>query len=72
MYFNINQLPTFTFCGPHSKPHGAKGLRKHYHFCFDTKLVNDVCVILRIPCACVSCTSVKEKNRVYGIPSNKQ
>ena len=31
MYCNTNQFPTLPFCGPHSKPHGARGLGKHYH-----------------------------------------
>ena len=31
MYCNKNQFPTSTFCGPHSKPHGARGLGKHYN-----------------------------------------
>ena len=56
MYCNKNQLPELLFCGPYSKTHGARGLSKHYHMCFDTKLGNVVCEILRIPCACVACT----------------
>ena len=31
MYCNTNRFPELTFCGPHSKPHGTKGLSKHYH-----------------------------------------
>ena len=38
MYCNKNQLPVLTFCVPHSKPHGARGLGKHYHLRFDPKL----------------------------------
>ena len=38
MNCNSNQCPELSFCGPHSKPHGARGLRKHYHFRFDPKL----------------------------------
>ena len=26
MYCNTNQFSTLPFCGPHSKPHGARGL----------------------------------------------
>ena len=48
MYCNINQFPELPFCGPHSKPHGARVLSKHYHVRFDTKLVNGVCAIRRI------------------------
>ena len=57
MYCNTNQFPALNFCGPHSKPHGASGLSKHYHLRFDPKLGNGVCAIRRIPCACVACTS---------------
>ena len=31
MYCNTNQLSELLFSGPHSKPHGARGLSKHYH-----------------------------------------
>ena len=37
MYCITNQFPTLKFCGPHSKPHGARGLSKQYHLLFDTK-----------------------------------
>ena len=56
IYCNTNQFPELPFCGPHFKPRGARGLRKHYDLCFDPKLGNGVCVICRIPCACVACT----------------
>ena len=29
MFLNTNQFPSFTFCGPHTKPHGVRGLSKH-------------------------------------------
>ena len=32
IYCNTNQFPALTSCVPHSKPHGARGLSKHYHF----------------------------------------
>ena len=38
MYCNTSQLPELSFFGPHSKPHGAKGLSKHYHLSFYPKL----------------------------------
>ena len=56
MYCNKNKLPELSFCGPHSKPNGARGLSKNYNLCFDPKIGNDVCAIIRIPCACVVCT----------------
>ena len=31
IYCNTNQFPALLFCGPHSKPHGARGLSKYYH-----------------------------------------
>ena len=56
MYCNKNQFPTLRFCGPHSKPHVARGLGKHYHLRFDPKLGMGKCEVRRIPCACVPCT----------------
>ena len=61
MYFDTNQFSALPFCGPHSKPHGARGLSKHYHFRFDQKLGNGVCAICRIPCVYVACTSILDK-----------
>ena len=72
MYFNTNQFPALLFCGPHSKPHGARGMSKQYQLRFDTKLGNGVCAIRRITCACVSCTSIIYKPWISGIPSNKK
>ena len=72
IYFNTNQFPELTFCGPHSKPHGARGMSKHYNLRFDPKLGNGVCAIRHIPCACVACTSMLYKTWISGIPSYKQ
>ena len=58
------------FCGPHSNPHGARGLSKHYHLRFDPKLGNGICAICRIPCACVACTSMLDKPWISGMPSD--
>ena len=60
-------FPELPFCGPHPKHHGARGLIKHYHLRFDPKLGHGVCVICRIPCACVSCTSMLDKPWISGI-----
>ena len=49
MYCNKNQFPALPFCGPHSKPHGARGIGKHYHLRFDPKLGMGECAICRIP-----------------------
>ena len=72
MYCNKNQYQELPFCGPHSKPHGARGLCKHYHLSFDPKLGNCICSILRIPCDCVACTSMLDKPWISGIPSDEQ
>ena len=72
MYCNTNQLPTLPFCGPHYKPHGARGLGKHYHLRFDPTLGMVKCAIRRIPCVCVACTSMLDKAWIYDIPSEKQ
>ena len=72
MYCNTNQFLALPFFGPHSKPYGARGLGKHYHFIFDPKLGMGVCAIRRIPCACVASTSMLDKPCIYGILSDKQ
>ena len=38
IYCNTNQFPEISFFGLHSKPHGARGLSKNYHFRFYPKL----------------------------------
>ena len=37
IFCNTNKSPELSFCGPHSKPHGARGLSKHYHLRFHPK-----------------------------------
>ena len=72
MYCNTNQFPELPFCGPYSKPHGARGLSKQYHLRFDPKLGMDIFTISYIPCACVSCTPMLDKSWISGSPSDKQ
>ena len=72
MYCGTNQFPALPFCGPHPKPHGARGFSKHYHLRFDPKLVHGICAILRISCAFVGCTSILYKPWISGILSKKQ
>ena len=36
-YCNTNQFLALLFCGPHSKPHVARGLSNHYHLRFVSK-----------------------------------
>ena len=31
MCFSTNQFSSLSFCGPHTNPHGVRGLSKHYH-----------------------------------------
>ena len=54
MYCSTKQFSELPFCGPHYKPHGSRGMNKHYHLYFDPKLGNGVCVICLIPCACIT------------------
>ena len=72
IYCNTNQFPALLFCGPHPKPHGARGLSKHYHLRFDQKLGHGICAISRIIYACVACTSMHDQPWISGIPSDKQ
>ena len=72
MHCNTNQFPALPLCGPHSKPHGARGLGKHYHLRFDPNLGTGLCVIIRIPCECVACTSMLDKPWISGIPADKR
>ena len=60
MYYDTNQFPELPFCGPHTKPHDARGLNKHYNLRLDPKLGHGICAIIHIPCACIACTSMLE------------
>ena len=70
IYCDTNQFPALPFCGPHTKPHGARGQSNYYHLLFDTKLGHGICAISRIPCACVACTSMLDQPYISGILSN--
>ena len=72
IYCDTNKFPTLSFCGPHKKPCGARGLGKHYHLRFDPKLGHGICAILYIPCAYIACKSMQETPWIYGIPSKKK
>ena len=72
MYCKTNQFPELSFYGTHSKPHGARGLSKHYNLRFDTKIGMGVREILRIPCACVACTSMLDKPWISDIQPEKK
>ena len=45
IYFTKNKFPELQFCGPHNRPHGVRGLSKHHHMIFDTKLGHQTCAI---------------------------
>ena len=68
----MNQFVELLFCGTHLKPHGTRGLSKHYNLRFDPKLGNGICVILRIPSACVACTSMLDQTWIYVISTMKK
>ena len=70
MYCNTNQFLALPSCGTYSKPYGARGISKHYHLRFDTKIGMGKCSIRHIPCACVACTSMLDKAWISGIPSD--
>ena len=72
MYCNTNQFPELSFFGTYYKPHGVRGLSKHYHLRFDPKLGMGICEILCIPCACFACTSMLYIPWVSGIPPDEQ
>ena len=72
IYCNTHQFPALTFCGPHYRPRGVRGLIKHCHLYFDPKLGNGICEICCIPCDFVAFTSMIDKPWIYGIPSDEK
>ena len=38
IYFHTTQFSAFKLCGPHNKPHGVRGLIKHYNIILDPKI----------------------------------
>ena len=72
MYCDTNQFPALTFCGSHTKPHGARGLDKHYHIRFDPNLDHGIFEIFRITCAYVACASMLGQPWISGLQSIKQ
>ena len=72
MFCNTNQFPSLPFCGPHTKPHGVRGLSKHYHRLFDPKQVHVICAMRRITCACYEFTSMLDKSWITGLAPKQQ
>ena len=54
IYCATNQFPELQFFGSHNKPHVVRGLGKHCHMRFDTKLGHGKCEIHHITCECTS------------------
>ena len=69
---DTTQFPLLSFCRPQAKPHGVRGLSKHYHLLLDPKLGHGKYTIRRIPCACISFTNVLDKSWYYGVDPTKQ
>ena len=71
-FCNNTHFTLFKFCGPHTKPHGVRGLSKNYHMQFYPKLVHGICTIRNIPCACAECTYMLEKTWIDGFPPQQK
>ena len=77
-YFDIkmgcssDMFPALQFADESKKPHGARGLGKHYHFCMDPMLGQGKCAIRRIPCDCQACTDQLDKQWIPGKNKKKQ
>ena len=72
IHCNTSQWPELSFCGPHYKPYGSKGLITHYHLILDKKLGMGICAIFRIPCGCVACSSMLDKPWISSITPDEQ
>ena len=72
IYCATNQFPGFKVLGPHNKLNGARGLGKHYHMRFDTKLGYGTCAISCIPRDCPTCTSILDKPWSPGVPAQQK
>ena len=76
MYCNTNYFPVLPFCGPYSKPRGARVFSKHYHLRFYPKIGNGVCAIRHIPCALriiIKINSlIRENTKKYSVKENGQ
>ena len=72
MYCTKNRFLILVFCGTHNKPHGERGLDKHYHTSFDTKLGHGTCEIYCTPCEFVKCTYTLENPCNPGLTTHQQ
>ena len=69
MYCKKNHFQELSYSGTHSKPHGSRGLSKHYHLRFDPKLGMGKCAICHIPCAYVI---ISKKSTAKTVPLIKE
>ena len=71
--YHVQQLISHCFFpGPHAKPHGVRGLSKHYYLQLYPKLGHGKYSIKRIPCSCIAFTTMLNNQRDYKVDSNKQ
>ena len=69
---NTNNFPLLPFCGPYIKPHGFRGLSKHYHTQFYLQLGHCICAIRSIPFVCDECTYILDKPWINSLTPQKQ
>ena len=67
IYYNTNQYPEFTFCGPSKISHSVRRLSNHYKICFDPKLGHGTCEMIHITCACIQFTSTIDQPWTIGV-----
>ena len=72
IYCATNQFPELKFLMPHNKPHGVRGIGKHYNMSFDPKLGHKTCAIRQITCVCNLCTYIIDQILIKGLKSKKQ
>ena len=68
MYSATKYFPELDFLGTHNKPHGVRGLCKHYHIRFYTKLGHVTCAIRLITFFCTFSTSIMYQPWDTGFP----
>ena len=56
----------------HNKPHGVRGLVKHYHMRFYPQLGHGTCATCCIPCDCTSCISILGQPWIPGLTAQQQ
>ena len=61
-----NTVYTIEIFGPHTKPHGARGLSKHGHMWFYLKIGHNIWKECQISCACPECNYMLYKPWIPG------